>query len=47
MRELQNHEIEQVSGGDNPGMGPYDPPAKEPSELTKAIIRLISGNECK
>jgi len=47
MRELHSNEIEQVSGGDNPGMGPYDPPPSTTDQVTKAIIDLISGrNNC-
>jgi hypothetical protein len=26
MQVLEKKEVELVSGGDNPGMGPYDPP---------------------
>jgi hypothetical protein len=48
MRELNVDEVELVSGGDNPGMGPYDPPPTTSEQVTKIIIDLITGrkNSC-
>ena len=43
MRMLFNTEVHHVSGGDNPGMGPYDAPTGPPPDKPLQPVGLTAG----
>ena len=44
MKNLHNSELKLVFGGDNPGMGPYDPPKPPPTPTyAQATQTFVDG----